>query len=454
MAQGHLDQVNSAAWARTTPQRLADAGVAIWFYLGKLVWPYPLMVGYPPWNFSASRWTSFLPLLAAMVAPGIFWLRRGTWGRPWFFAFAYFLIVLLPALGLIEHYILRYALAFDHFQYLASMGPLALLGAGIARAGQMAGPDWRWMPRGVTAVVLLLLATLTSDRAVVFQSDAGVWLDTVSKNPQSWIAYSNLGSTALFNGDDDQAEALFRHALQLNPNYETAENDLGNALRNQGKFSEAATHYRRALEINPRFDTAHNNYGKLLQVEGQTASAIAEYQQAVEINPENANAHTGLGSALMKMGRYDEAIAQLAAALELDPNSADAYYCLGTLAIDKQDLGAALASLLKSVELNPAKIEARTSLGWVLSRQRDWQDAIPQFTAALQLDPKLADAHTDLAIALAHNGQLDEALLHFQEVVRLKPGDKTAQQNLAQAEALLHPPAAKPAPPPAAGKSL
>jgi Flp pilus assembly protein TadD len=90
----------------------------------------------------------------------------------------------------------------------------------------------------------------------------------------------------------------------------------------------------------------------------------------------------------------------------------------------------------------------------VLSRQRDWQDAIPQFTAALQLDPKLADAHTDLAIALAHNGQLDEALLHFQEVVRLKPGDKTAQQNLAQAEALLHPPAAKPAPPPAAGKSL
>src|SRR6266516_5556794 len=37
-------------WAQTWPERLIIAGRAIWFYLGKLVWPHPLIFIYPSWE--------------------------------------------------------------------------------------------------------------------------------------------------------------------------------------------------------------------------------------------------------------------------------------------------------------------------------------------------------------------------------------------------------------------
>jgi hypothetical protein len=57
-------------WARSWPERIADAGDAVWFYLGKLIWPHPLIFMYPRWQIDASRWTSYLPLLAVIVVLG------------------------------------------------------------------------------------------------------------------------------------------------------------------------------------------------------------------------------------------------------------------------------------------------------------------------------------------------------------------------------------------------
>ena len=48
---------------------------------------------------------------------------------------------LLPVLGWADIPIFRYSLVFDHFQYLAGIGPLALAGAGLVRVanGAMTG---------------------------------------------------------------------------------------------------------------------------------------------------------------------------------------------------------------------------------------------------------------------------------------------------------------------------
>src|SRR5213075_1501176 len=119
-------------WAQIFPERLIIAGKAIWFYFGKLLWPHPLIFIYPRWEIDSSKVVAYLPLLAALAGLALLWFIRAKWARAVFFAAAYYVISLFPVLGFFSVFFFRYSFVSDHFQYLASMGPLALAGAGIA----------------------------------------------------------------------------------------------------------------------------------------------------------------------------------------------------------------------------------------------------------------------------------------------------------------------------------
>jgi hypothetical protein len=102
---------------RTGPERLALAGDNVWFYLGKLIWPHPLLTIYPPTNIDAGQLSGYLPLLAVSAVLFVLWWNRQRWGRPWFFAFAYFLVMLLPVLGLVDNFIFHTWRAWDRWRW-------------------------------------------------------------------------------------------------------------------------------------------------------------------------------------------------------------------------------------------------------------------------------------------------------------------------------------------------
>src|SRR4030095_1675748 len=77
-------------WAQTLPERLIIAGRAIWFYLGKLLWPHPLIFIYPRCDVHPSQLVAYLPLVSAIAALIALWFFRATWGRALFFAGAYY----------------------------------------------------------------------------------------------------------------------------------------------------------------------------------------------------------------------------------------------------------------------------------------------------------------------------------------------------------------------------
>ena len=182
-----LATVTDPQWVRTWPQRLATAGDAVWFYLGKLLWPHPLISIYPRWQIDAGRWVSYVPLLALIVILSILWLKREPWSRACFFAFAYFLVALLPVLGLINNPIFRLSLVFDHFQYLASIGPLALAGMGLVRLSAfiISKKPWlQWLPLALCAELLLNLGMMSWQRTWVYESQDAFWTDELAKNPK------------------------------------------------------------------------------------------------------------------------------------------------------------------------------------------------------------------------------------------------------------------------------
>jgi len=192
-------------WARSWPERLIMAGDAVWFYLGKLLWPHPLITIYSFPEADAGRWISYLPLIAVIIVLFILWLERKSWSRPWFFASAYFLLALLPILGLVYNPIFHYSLVFDHLQYLAGMGPLALAGAGITLLADFVIPKKSILRLSLCAALPLILGLLSWQRTWAYESEEALWTDTLAKNPNCWLAYSNLGEVLLQKGRIDEA---------------------------------------------------------------------------------------------------------------------------------------------------------------------------------------------------------------------------------------------------------
>jgi len=306
-------------WVQSWLQRVATAGDAVWFYLGKLIWPQPLMIVYPRWRIDAAQWTSYLPLLAVVIVLFILWLKRDSWLRPWFFVFAYFLVALLPALGLIDNFIFRYSLVFDHFQYLASMGPLALLGAGLARLANFIIPKRALLQSSLCAGGVLILGLLSWNRAWVFENEKVLWTDELAKNPNCWVGHYNLGVEWLQRGRMGEAMAEYREAVRINPNDADAYVNMGTAYFQAGRLDESIANYRRGVEINDNYAMAHDNLGAALLQKGQVDEAISEFQKALKLNPNYADVDSNYGWALFKKGRMDEAIARLHEALRINP---------------------------------------------------------------------------------------------------------------------------------------
>jgi hypothetical protein len=104
------------------------AGRAVWFYLGKLVWPADLMFIYPRWEVSADVWwQSLYPAsLIALLAGLWMWRTRAPLA-----AILVFSAALFPALGFFNVFPFRYSFVADHFQYLASIGIIAFLAGSL-----------------------------------------------------------------------------------------------------------------------------------------------------------------------------------------------------------------------------------------------------------------------------------------------------------------------------------
>jgi len=349
-------------WDRTWPEKVAATGDVIWFYLGKLLWPHPLITIYPRWQIDASQWVSYLPLLAVFIAIFGLWLKRETWSRPWFFAFAYFLVVLSPFLGLIDQSFWRYSFVEDHLQYLAGMGPLALAGAGLVRIADFVIPGRLWLQSTLGAGVLLILGLLSWQRTWAYESEETLWTNTLARNPNCWMGHNNLGNILFQKGQVDEAMAQYQEALEINPNLAVAHNNLGGALFQKGNLEEAMAQFQKALEINPNYADAYKNLGNALFQKGQVNDAMTQYLKALEINPNYADVHNNLGHALFMKGQVDEALAQFQKALEIDPNYADAHNSLGIALSKKGRLDDAIAQFQDALRLKPDYTAAQNNL--------------------------------------------------------------------------------------------
>ena len=388
---------------------------AIWFYLGKLAWPHPLIFIYPRWEVSGAVWWQYLFPAGLLLLAAVLWFGRRRLGIGPLVALLFFAGTLFPALGFFDVYPFRYSFVADHFQYLACLGPLAL-----AAAGMQWGFGWaaRRTPllKPVCCVLLLaVLGALTRVQCGQYADLETLWLTTLARNPGSTMARNELGVIRMEQGKLDEAASQFKMVLALRPDDEKAHNNLGTVLIRKGDVDEAIAQFRKGLDIQPIDPKARVSLGALLFQKGEVGGAIAEYRKALALQPNFPEALNDLGNALLQQGKAGEAMAQFRKALDFQPDFPNARYNLGNVLLQQRAFAEAAVEYRKAVALQPDFAEAHNNLGCALMQQGANGEAIAEFRKALALQPAYSQARENLGCAFLRQGDFAGALACFEK---------------------------------------
>ena len=407
------------------------ASRAVWFYLGKLVWPHPLIFSYPKWTIDAADPLAYSWLLAGIGLGAAIYFARRWLGRGPEVAVVFYVAMLSPMLGFIMLATFQYSFVADHYQYVASIGILALAAVAIVKVFSRLHRLGRFLQPIFSVSLLLVLGWLTWRQTGIYRDLETLWADTMTKNPGSWIAMDNLGARLLETGRVEQAMNLFRRSLELNPDGIVAYNNYSAALLRSGRLDEAETAVRKALELAPDFVPSHINLVKIYQKRGQLNEAVAEFKTILAMMPDSGPGRLGLADSLCLLGRPDEAIPLYREIVDANPTNSEVQIRLGRAFIEGGEFATAEATFASILQAEPENAKAVDGIGYALAMEGQLEAAKSRFREAMKLDPKNAYAHLHYAICLSAQQQPAEAKAEYLKALELDSSLSLACNNLA-----------------------
>lgn len=262
-------------FAYSAVDRVLIAAHALWFYVGKLLWPSGLSIIYPHWvaPWGGIRLTAPLAwanVVAAACVIGLLWCARRRLGRGPLAAALFFGVTLAPVLGFIDYGYMRLSFVADRYQYLAGIGLIALFGAAAARVAGGLPVAWRKAATGLALVALVLLGGATWQQSRIYESQITFYRHIIAHNPTARDAQHSLGLALLHEDRAAEALAVLRTALQQRPDNADAHSDTGAALILLNRLAEGESHLLRALELDPNHTSARNNLAELYRRRGES----------------------------------------------------------------------------------------------------------------------------------------------------------------------------------------
>ena len=143
-------------------------------------------------------------------------------------------------------------------------------------------------------------------------------------NPDAYALYM-AGRYQLNKRSGDgvqQAERLFRGAIEKDPNFAIAYVGLADTLTMEGVYNESAAAIEKAMQLDDSIAEAYASRGFWRMFKGwQWAEAEADFIRSIQISSGCAASHHWYATLLAVTGRLEQAKAQLQLALEIDPLS-------------------------------------------------------------------------------------------------------------------------------------
>jgi tetratricopeptide (TPR) repeat protein len=211
---------------------------------------------------------------------------------------------------------------------------LFYLGTALGRAGDHAAAE-RAFRRAIELGPSLTAARDGLAAALLAQDRTGEALSTLEAAadlPQGGMRGELLeGAAHLQAGRLDQAEAVFRRALEREPESAEALLALGLVASQRGDAAAAVELCRRAVTADPGLADGWQQLGVSALRAGDVRQAVEALERAAALDPHDPEVWSRLGVAYVRAGREQDARRAWTTALELDPGSENARHNLERL---------------------------------------------------------------------------------------------------------------------------
>ncbi len=161
-------------------------------------------------------------------------------------------------------------------------------------------PNGPWNPRAVPSDSSVPLGT-TSKGVSVYAPELNV--------PSEAHASYLLGIRLLREKKPNEAESVFRKAIQLFPKYSSAFNGLGVALRDQNRLVDAHAAFDQSLRLDPANSFAQKNLAALFLATGKLVEAEKLLRSATTLTPHEPETLLMLAYVELTLKRYEAALA-------------------------------------------------------------------------------------------------------------------------------------------------
>ena len=150
------------------------------------------------------------------------------------------------------------------------------------------------------------------------------------------LFYSNKSIEAMLDQDLPLAYVYTKHALEADPDSSIAWNNLGVLYARVGVQDSSMAAYERAIELDDKLYSAKSNLANSYRSNGQTLQAESIEQEIESFRNQNPYYHSALAEGSVAAGNFLDAIDHLQDALEHKPNEHFFYH---QLAIVNQQIG-------------------------------------------------------------------------------------------------------------------
>jgi tetratricopeptide (TPR) repeat protein len=244
------------------------------------------------------------------------------------------------------------------------------------------------------------------------------FVEAVSADPSSSVAYHNLGVALLNLSRYDEADAAFRAALEREPKNARAFFGRGRVAEKQGRLYAARDFYTRATELASDEPTYHYARAIVLRRLKQTDAANEAFAQYRRVR---SNFYVTEAQRLVAAERWRDALAKAQKAYETDADNPDAVRTRAYVHARLGEWDAARASYERLLALEPTTVEPQYYLGLLDIEQRRYRDAERRFQAVLDASPDYGIAYRQLARARELNGDLAGAESAYDSGIRRAP---------------------------------